>query len=214
MSYVRVSILGTTVGGEKWSVNPVFDPTGEFPGGVSQSALDAATLAIANITVPTNLLTLMSTALSITGARSEVRDDSTDELIGLSEQGRPAPLAGVGTIRMGAQNAVVCSLRTDTPGARGRGRIYWPALGATLGTNLRLSAPTNAATVNSFAIYFNAMRTALAAAFPTIGFDLAVRSRTAHTTPHVNRIQVGDVIDTQRRRRDTFVESYAVATFP
>ena len=50
MSYVRVSILGDAPGGEVWSINPVFDPTLEFPGGVDQTALDAATDAIAALT--------------------------------------------------------------------------------------------------------------------------------------------------------------------
>ena len=46
MSYVRLSIAGTSPGGEVWSVNPVLDPTGEFPGGVNQANLDSAALTI------------------------------------------------------------------------------------------------------------------------------------------------------------------------
>ena len=63
-------------------------------------------------------------------------------------------------------------------------------------------------------VYYNAMRSALATAFPTIGFDLAVRSKTTHTTPHVNKLQVGNVPDTQRRRRDSVIEDYQATTFP
>lgn len=211
MSYVRVSILGTTVGGEVWSVNPVFDPTGEFPGGVSQTALDAAATAIQNIAIPADLKTLLSTALAQIGCRLEVRDDGNDSLIALSEKTFPANQPGTGTPRMGAQNAVVVSVLTDTPGARGRGRMYWPAVGATIDANLRLSAPTTTNVVTAMVSYMQAIEGALAAAFPTIGFNLAVRSKTTHTTPHAARLRVGNVIDSQRRRRDSFTESYSTA---
>src|SRR6478609_344275 len=212
MSYVRASILGTTVGGEVWSVNPVFDPTGEFPGGVSQTALDAAATAIQNIAIPADLKTLLSTALSQIGCRLEVRDDGNDSLIALSEKTLPGNQPGTGTPKMGAQNAVVVSVLTDTPGARGRGRMYWPAVGATVDSSLRLSAPTTTNVVTAMVTYMQAIESALATAFPTIGFNLAVRSKTSHTTPHAARLRVGNVIDSQRRRRDSFVESYATAT--
>jgi len=214
MSYVRVSILGSYVTEEVWSVNPVFDPTGEFPGGVNQAALDAAAQAIANRTIPTVLRGLMSSVASRTGARVEVRDDATDALIALSLQASASATQGTGTNTMPAQSAAVISIRTDSPGASGRGRLYWPCLSATLGTSGRLASPTNAAIVADAKSYLLGIRTDLATAFPTIGFDLAVRSRTTHTTPHATRIQVGSTIDTQRRRRDNLPESYAAVAFP
>lgn len=213
MSYVRVGILGSTLGGEVWSVNPVFDPTGEFPGGVNQAALDAAALAIATLSPGLHPLTMISSAMSITGARVEVRDDVNDALIGISESIRPVPLAGSATPRMPAQAATVFSLRTDTPGASGRGRLYWPALGGTLSATLKLSSPAPASFLNEFKTYLTAIESALATAFPTIGFDLAVRSKATSSTPHVTRMQIGDVIDTQRRRRDNMPESYSTVTF-
>jgi hypothetical protein len=214
MSYVRVSILGTSPGGEVWSINPVFDPTGEFPGGVDQTALDAACDAIAALSPGTNNLAFMTTALAITGARVEVREDSNDALIGISQQVRPTPLAGSGSPLRGAQNALVVSLRTNTPGGSGRGRLYWPAVGVAVDSQLRFSTTFAGNLLSDMKTYLNAMRGALATAFPTIGFDLAVRSRTTHTTPHVNKLQVGTVPDTQRRRRDSMIEDYQATTFP
>jgi len=41
-----------------------------------------------------------------------------------------------------------------------------------------------------------------------------VRSKTTKTSPHAVRIQVGDVVDTQRRRRDVQLESYSAVAFP
>jgi hypothetical protein len=197
---------------EVWSVNPVFDPTFEFGDTVNQAALDAAALAIANMTLPTTLLQILSPQVSYATARVEVRDDATDNLIGLSIQARTTPVFGIMTLAQAPQTAVVCSIRTDTPGGSGRGRIYWPALGATLATTGRLNTPTTAALAADFKSLFNNIEGHLATAFPTIGFDLAVRSVTTHTTPHATRIQVGNVLDTQRRRRDALPEAYTTLT--
>lgn len=214
LSYVRVSILGTMLTNEVWSVNPVFDPTGEFPGGVNQVALDAAATAIANRTIPTQLRAFMSTSAARTGARVEVRDDVTDALIGISTQSISGSGAGSGTLNLPPQSALVLSLRTDTPGGSGRGRLYWPCLAATLDTNARLSTTIMNTFVADMKSYLAGMRSDLAAAFPTIGFDLAVRSKATHSTPHVVRIQGGNVLDTQRRRRDSIPEAYSTLTFP
>lgn len=214
MSYVRCSILGTLVSSEKWSINLTFDPTGEFPGGVSQSALDAAALAIAGLSVGADLQGPLGASGTLNACRLEVRDDIDDHLIGLSEQNRPTPLVGASSVKLTAQSAIVCSIRTDSPGASGRGRVYWPAMGVTIDGNSRMSSPTNTNMVAAFKTYFAAMETQLETAFPTIGFSLAVRSRATHSTPHATRIQVGNVLDTQRRRRDALPEAYATLAYP
>ena len=213
MSYVRCGIIGSSPGGEVWSINPTFDPTGEFPGPVNQTSLDAAATSIYQLSLPSALSALLSTAFTLHTARLEVRDDATDNLIAISIQGAPPGTAGTGTPKLTAQSAVVVSLRTSTPGASGRGRLYWPAAGAGITTQLRLSTPDKDTVVAGFATYLHAIEGILATNFPTIGFDLSVRSKTTHSTPHVTRLQVGDVIDTQRRRRDSLIESYSSVSF-
>jgi len=122
--------MGNLFTEEIWSVNPVYDPTGEFPGGVNQANLDAATQLIANRSIPGSLATLLSTSGVRNAARVEVRDDATDGLLAISIQASATTQAGGGTLRLTAQDAVVCSIRTNTAGGSGRGRLYWPALGA------------------------------------------------------------------------------------
>lgn len=214
MSYVRVSVLGTALNGEVWSVNPVFDPTGEFGVAVDQAQLDAAALAIANRTVPGNLRSAMGMGFTRSGARVEVRQDSDDALLGISVQASGTPLAGTTAVRLPQQSALVTSIRTNTPGGSGRGRLYWPAGGVTLDTNARIASATVASFLTDMKAYLIGIRGDLATAFPLIGFDLAVRSKTTHTTPHAVRIQAGDVVDTQRRRRDAIPESYQQLAFP
>lgn len=214
MSYVRVSILGSATGGEVWSINPVFDPSFEFGDTVDQAALDAAAAAIAAISPGTYLLTAISNALAITGARVEVRDDGDDSLMAISIATKATPLAGTASPFQAPQTALVASLRTNTPGASGRGRLYWPHVGVQANTSLRCSTANVTSFVSGMKTYLAAIDAALTTAFPTIAFDLAVRSRTTHSTPHVVRMQAGDVFDTQRRRRDTLPESYQSTTIP
>jgi hypothetical protein len=214
VSYVRVSILGTGIGGEAWSINPTYDPSGEFGSTVDQTALDAACLAIANRTPGGTAGSIISTAMSIVGARLEVRDDASDELIGISTQGRPTPYTGGIAPKMPLQNAAVVSLRTNTPGASGRGRLYWPVPGLAVASNTRIATADVTSILGSLKTYLVDIRDSLSSNFPTIGFNLAVRSKTTHSTPHVVRIQMGDVIDTQRRRRDKLVEAYSSLSFP
>jgi hypothetical protein len=194
-------------------VNPVFDPTGEFGTTVDQVKLDAAASAIGAIVVPSGLLALMSTTFNLTQVRLEVRDDVSDDLIALSIKQRTANGLGTGTPMRGAQNALVFSLRTDVPGGSGRGRMYWPCIAESVTTFLRINTPAQTAALADMVTYLHAIENAMATAFATIGFDLAVRSKTTKTTPHVNRIQLGNVMDTQRRRRDNIIEDYLSAAF-
>jgi hypothetical protein len=190
-----------------WSVNPVFDPTGEFPGW-NQATADAATAGLAVVPIPSNLKQCMSNQVFVTGFKLDVRDDVTDALIGTSTNILASPIAGNGTPVLPAQAATVISLRTDSPGASGRGRLYWPAQAITLTTALRMNVPSPSAIVTDAVTYFHALQAKLGEVYVGIGFNLAVRSRKNHSTPHVTRIQVGNVIDTQRRRRDNLPEAY------
>lgn len=215
--YLRLTLLGNATNGERWSVNPIYDPEGEIQNSWNQANGDLMAAAAANVVPPAQLLSLMSSTLTITGVRLEGRHNSTDELLGVSEFLHTTPIVGTGTLRLPLQAAVVISLRTDTPGGRGRGRLYWPACGATLSTAGRLSSPTETVVVGAAQTYLRGISDAMDASVPPdplTSIHLAVRSRTAKTTPHVNRLQVGDVVDTQRRRRDALPENYANAVYP
>jgi hypothetical protein len=102
---------------------------------------------------------------------------------------------------------VVFSLRTATAGGSGRGRLYWPATGIALSTTtMRVPAATVTAVLAAVESYLTSIKTAIDATLD--GISLAVWSRTLESTANVTTIQMGDVVDTQRRRRDTLVETY------
>ncbi len=102
------------------------------------------------------------------------------------------------------QVAVAVSLRTSLATKEGRGRLYLPPLatGAELGGTIILAAQE--------AILAGA-QTALTT-MGTAGFPCVIYHRGSVSGTMVNRIDVGNVFDTQRRRRNKLVESRLSAT--
>lgn len=217
MSYIRVNLRGTLPGGEAWSVNPAFNETTDVTTWDQQAAQNAAN-AIAALEIPGPLNALRSTSAAGATVRVERRSDS-GAILGAAEAGwtivGSSSSAGVHP----PQTAVVLSLRSTVPGSSGRGRLYWPAIGATLSsTTLRLSTPATSAVATATATYLDkissALKANLAAPPSLIDYDLCVVSPTTGTKTRIVLIQVGDVLDVQRRRRDRLVESYASAPMP
>ena len=217
MSYIRVSLRGTLPGGEAWSVNPCFNESTNIITW-NQAEGNAAAIAIGAIVPPAALRELASTQAPLASIRVERRGDN-DALIGAAEAAYTAGWAGTAGATKPYQSSVVLSLRSTTPGASGRGRLYWPALGAAIQTtNLRLFTPTPANIAAGAVSYLDGIETALKNAFhpspALIDFHLAVVSRTTGQRHDIARIEVGDILDTQRRRRDKAVETYTSAVYP
>lgn len=215
MVYFRASLQGTLPGGETWSVNPCFMVGNDIgPVGWDQTAGQAAAVAMAALSPGTALRAAAGAGAPLTLIRLEMRED-THVLRGAAE----APYTGTaftGGLTKPVQTSVVLSLRSDTPGRSGRGRLYWPGVGdiglsgaGRIGGTLPQTIATQAST------YLRALQDAIKnAAFPStpITVELAVVSTThAGMQTRVNRVQVGDVPDVQRRRRDRLPEVYASA---
>jgi len=211
---IRVSIVGSAPGGEVWSVNPVWQI-----GGVSTAeditTDEAATMAtaVAAIVTPTPLLLAMNPGFRVVSARVEARRwDGT--LAAQAEANRVSPGIGTGTAPHPFQTAVVTSLRTAGIGASGRGRLYWPATGMVLDASSNRPA---AALVTSTLSGMKTLLTSITAALDvtlTNSPVLSVWSRKNLSTLPVNQIQMGDVLDVQRRRRDQLIETYQSLAMP
>lgn len=209
---MRVSIMGALPGGEVWSVNPVYSIGADF--GVPVSAVQAQTIAtaIAALTVSTGITQMMSTSTTVTGCRVEARSIA-GVLETQAEAVKGTPVPGTGASPHPYQTSIVASLRTATPGASGRGRLYFPATGVTVqSANLRVGTGFP----NSFGLgvktYLSAINGAIAATLT--GVSLVVWSRATNQLHTVTGINVGDVLDTQRRRRDTLIENITAQTYP
>lgn len=139
-------------------------------------------------------------------------------MLNVSETILSPVVAGSGAHSKTPQDAVVLSLRTSTPGARGRGRLYWPAQGASLSSVFQMTTPTPANTAGGAKTWLQAINSAMDGVYiaqaSALRVALSVRSVTDHVCRDVTSIQVGSILDTQRRRRDALPETYSTVTYP
>lgn len=198
-------------GGEVWSVNPCFT-MGDFNVDITGAEATTIAAAIDAVAIPSGIRELMSSTTLFTGTRVEARS-ATGVLEALGEHVRTTPNNGLGTDEHPYQTSVVCSLKTATPGGRGRGRLYFPATGAAIvPTSLRLDPALLPVALTGVKTYMAGIAAAIAV---TAGNGtLTVWSRTGSAFHNVTGLRMGNVFDTQRRRRDTLIESYDELAYP
>lgn len=221
MAYTRVIALGSFQGVEQWSTGASYSFFATAFGGFNQTQCESIVQRlITNVTsaaMPATLRALLSTSGTITGWRVETHQED-ERISAVAENFYTTAIVGTGAASKSPQDAVVISLRSGTPGARGRGRMYWPALNATLGTGFKMTTPlpaTVAADARVLLKLIGDQLNAELAANSIVGtVELAVRSQSLHENNPVIRLQVGDVLDTQRRRRDALLESYSMTVYP
>jgi len=208
---LRVSIFGSMPGGEKWSVNPCWEIDGSVGKPVSPTQANTIATAIAAITMSGAAAAMWATNTVWTGVRVEARS-LTGGLESQAEVLKATPTPGTGSVVHPYQTALVLSLLTPGIGPSSRGRLYTPATGVTLGTaDFRVPTVTRDNALAGWKAFLLNVETAINT---TIGpnANLTVWSRKTAGFHDVNQLRMGNVVDTQRRRRDTLIEGYGTGT--
>lgn len=210
---VKVNLNGTLGTSEVWSVGLHFAPDD----GEVMTPIQAQAVATA---LPAGLATWWAASSTsqmkaLLGAQGQITSVS---VYGYGPSG-PASAQGaatLGTPLVGTANSTappqcssVMSLLTDRPGSSYRGRIYWPALTPSLSTSL-VSSIAQASGPGLVGLIAT-IQTALLEAGP---YTPVVYSQARNEVTEVTRVRVGNVIDTQRRRRDALPESYTTVGIP
>lgn len=205
--HILLQFSGTLPGGEVWSFGLRSDTVAA---GITQAQLQtiadncedaySAFHAVAANSMGNGVLFDLVTARVIT----------TIGLTRMQAEASPtSPVAGSGSTTYPNQVATVVTLLTSAAGRRGRGRVYLASLGGTIGATGRMSTTKRSSLVTSFASTVDVVNSNLSAV--TAGSKVAVQSQVVPSAAKVVSVRVGDVLDTQRRRRDAMVESYASA---
>jgi len=206
--YNRVQISGTSVGGEVWSCGLNYNA---LPGLSSFADLGgwAAGIGAFIAGAPTSgIWAIISNLLAVTEVRTEYRGPA-DELVQAAEFQLATPKVGAGTAAKTLQTSVCFSLLTGIPGRSYRGRVYWPALAYTpSATTTRFTTGDLDAWLLTLKQLNNGIKVAQNTVNPLGFVELGVRSRLLSATTVVSTLAAGDVPDTQRRRRDSLVETY------
>ena len=104
------------------------------------------------------------------------------------------------------QCATVISLLTASATRHGRGRFYLPPLAASTLDTGKVSSAAITSLDTAWTAFFDSLN--------TDGVSPVVRNRTGHISTPVTSARVGDVFDTQRRRRNKLVETYTAIAVP
>lgn len=208
--HVRVTFNGGMPGGERWSCSLAFGSDLALPWQPTDSELlTFATGAQAVWRVfHTSTAALFSEYVSLQRTDARVID-SDGRTIRLQQVSPATPTVGQQPPLVPNQCSVVISLRTAVPGARGRGRIYLPSLRAGTDVDGRFPSAQRDAMATAAKTMFDGLNTAAENAGYAETNALCVASGVGlGSNPDVRNIRIGDVIDTQRRRRDSIVEAY------
>lgn len=208
LDYNLVTWSGTTDGGDQWSSSCAYNT--DFGTGPVKTSADLTTWAAAIAALPTTGRLDLAQSIPTNMPTTQVRCAYIDSAGKTAAVGVAAwAWTTTNDPTMPPQCAIVLTLLTDLAGRSHRGRMYWPAGGNTVTGEGRLSAAVRGNIATQAAAY-------LVAAGSAAGVDLAmipvVNSKVLGTTTEVTVLRVGDVIDTQRRRRNRLVEAYSSAT--
>lgn len=191
MALYRHRLIGLFPG-ETWSFGV------HSSGNASLAAAQAAwTTGITAFFSAAYLATLSNEVSAIEATTVEIDPTTGRQLTGVSDPRNEVGTAAAAS--MPFQCAPVVSLRTAQLSRSGRGRFYAPSLATTQIDGGRMLAGAQTALADSAQDLLQALEAG--------GQAPVIYHRGAGTTTNVTSIDVGDVIDTQRRRRNKLVEA-------
>lgn len=210
----RVTLHGTAFNGEEiWN-------TGFYIGSVGADAALPTELMASRInsfwqTFFQGSNTKISNAYLAYGVKvARLNTDGTTEADSVKYFDAPTPYAGnASTSPYPPQIALVATLVTATArGLGAKGRMYLPGITAGLDTNAKVSATDRANIATNLAAMFNGINadadvpgTVMTASFGRVS------PATVGVNQVITSVRVGNVYDTQRRRRNALVESYSTS---
>ena len=211
VAHTRYTFRGSLLDGtEQWSTGL---STAPFPGAASQIQMQTVAGYARDLWLQHVWSGILLTHIPNRTRFVGVTASAYDSLGALRATGQadvvvPVP-GGSNNSGLPPQVSEVISLRTSTAGARGRGRMYFPNLNVSaVNTTGRIQSLIQSDLATQFENFINGWNANADL------FDVHVASPTGGFTTRVNQIRVGDVFDTQRRRRDALPEVYLLKPIP
>jgi len=198
---------GSLPGGEQWSNGMRITNPGQVGTPISlatsESYLTNAMLALATFHASAD--TYVSSRAKLEYAKANVIGLDGKYVYPTANEGVYTPISGAGPNHPPNQISLAVSLTTDvTRGPAHRGRIYLPMPSHEVGATGLISAEARNPVITSALALIAALNT------DPSGLKVAVMSRKSGSPSHrqVTGVEVGRVLDTQRRRRRSLAETY------
>jgi hypothetical protein len=209
---VRVLIRGTISGTQTWSAGFACSSSTVPTATQLQTFVTsiAGTPFTTFITATSGLRTFMATGLTRVDRMDAYYIPANSRVATLSATAALVNSnTGTGTGVQPAQSCVVASLRTNTPGRSGRGRMYFPADGLALSSVGQIAQGNANALSSSLAAYFTAVNaTALGAG----SVNVVVPTSKFGAPFTVTRVVVDTETDIQRRHANKLVATGSAST--
>jgi len=210
--HVLFTIQGSLPGSEVWNCGL---RTGVIGGIPSNANLAAAATTVANAFATVFTTTNNSIGTTVTLDQVTARFiNAAGATVDLASNPPAATTIGSGSVTKPNQCAVVVTLLTQSPTRRGRGRIYLPVLAGAM-SNGRMAGTQTNSLADTMRTCINTINTAITT---SLSAQICVQSQVAPLTAAsvnlVTGIRVGDIIDTQRGRRDGMSEAYSLRNIP
>jgi len=193
MTLFHMTLEGTTPDGT-WSFGVWTTNTGDD----ASAALTKFQTAVAAMWA-SGIDAYISDQVAYTGQKVVTVDQSTGRQIARADGVVTDAGADTGET-LPPQVALVATLRTALATRAGRGRIYLPPFAVSQMSSGRLLAATQGPCLTKVKGMFDTLI--------SDGHTPVLYGRTAHTVTPITTLALGDVFDTQRRRRDSYVEAY------
>lgn len=217
-AHVKVTIFGTMAGGqEEWSTG---FRMGSEDGGSGNFGVGAGfTDALLPLwqTFYTNIAHKIHNSFLTTGIKAAViLPDGKTDLANVVTASYATPIGGGNSgVPQAPQVALVAQLAAASPvGLGAKGRMYLPGVNAALDGSLRIGSSDCQAIANGLRVFLDGAENAVNSPGYVIN---ASKGRpgvpfTAPVNRRVTSVRVGNVYDTQRRRRNALTETYSSAT--
>jgi len=198
MAFYRSTVFGHLEGGETFNFTMHHDAVTGLAAVIATAVADGVTLMWSGTNSPAgNITALYPAAIGVDGVRTDELDfnnrNVSQGVVGLS-------LVGTGTTEpLPPQNAIAVSLRTDLPTRAGRGRFYLPSPIVDTVVSQRLDSTAQTDVLNGALAMIQHVN--------GLGYQVVVYHRNSRSADTVTSIDVGDVFDNQRRRRNQLVET-------
>jgi hypothetical protein len=206
---VRVVTSGLINGVQTWSFGQTYVPASVAA--PTQSDLDSFNAAV-QASLVANLFTAGTKVFWSTATTWEKVDSyyypALANVAALhSSTTTGAPITGTGTVFNPTQTAIVCSVLTDIPSRRTRGRFYYPYTGKTLGAGHKVSNADVDTLCNAMAAHVLALQAGTPLAGKAV--SLAVESQIGGMASLATKLSLNNEVDIQRRRADKILPTYA-----
>jgi len=215
-SVTRITLSGTMFGGaEEWSTGFFLGQEGADATPMTQAGLDQIKDAWA--TFFTAAFSYVSNQYQFIQAKSALIDATGHTVLDEVKYSYPTTNtygAATGNTHP-PQCSLVVTLQSDRPrGKASKGRMYLPGYSGSIGTNGKVDGAVASGIANNLKTFFDSF-----ASDADVPDQLILAAKGTGPVPaltaqndYVETIKVGDVVDTQRRRRNGLVESYQTRT--